>query len=124
MASDRALPPDYPESLWPLTEMVLRHLEAMGCAVPKIDAHEDDDGADFLWGELTPGLDLSAGEYMRIDQHAGRYSVAFGERAYFGGDPTWWEGDNHLEAIPEHAARIAIEFRRQFSHNCAGSIGE
>ncbi|HBO2935104.1 TPA: hypothetical protein L4R50_000098 [Pseudomonas aeruginosa] len=104
--------------------MVLTKLEALGCAPLRIDAHEDEEDADFLWGELTPGLDLSAGEYMRIDQLAGLYSVAFGERNDFGGDPTWWEGDNQLEAIPEHASRVAIEFRRQFSNNCAGSIDE
>lgn len=45
---------------------MLNHLDALSCPVLMIDAHDDDDGADFLWGELTPELDLSAGEYMRI----------------------------------------------------------
>lgn len=115
MNRNRVLPPDRPTGLWPLTELVLNHLDALGCPALMIDAHDDDDGADFLWGELTPELDLSAGEYMRIDQYAGRYSMAFGQRTRFGGDPTWGDGISHLLPTPENAALIATEFCRQFS---------
>ncbi|PBV09237.1 hypothetical protein CJU35_05110 [Pseudomonas aeruginosa] len=83
-------PPDRPTGLWPLTELVLNHLEALCCPVLRIDAHDDDDGADFLWGELTPELELSAGEYMRIDQIGGaiqrglRPACSFRRRPYMG----------------------------------------
>nr|WP_073937513.1 hypothetical protein [Pseudomonas aeruginosa] len=113
-------PPDRPSGLWPFTDMVLNQLEALGSPVLRIDAHDDDDGADFLWGELTPELDLSAGEYMRIDQIGGLYSMAFGQRARFGGDPTWGDSNSHLSPTQEHAVLVATEFCRQFSIPRAG----
>lgn len=111
---------DRPSGLWPFTDMVLNQLEALGCPVLRIDAHDDEDGADFLWGELTPELDLSAGEYMRIDHSAGRYCMTFGQRAHYGGDPTWGDGYTHLLPSPEHALLVATEFCRHFSNAKAG----
>lgn len=121
MNLDRVLPPNRPTGLWLLTEMVLSHLDALGCPVLRIDAHDDEDDADFLWGELTPELELSAGEYMRIDYLAGRYSMTFGQRAHFGGDPTWGAGYSHLLPTTENAALLATEFCRQFSNAKAGN---
>ncbi|WP_157754435.1 hypothetical protein [Pseudomonas putida] len=120
MSRDRVLSTDRPSGLWPFTEMVLNRLDALGCPVLRIDAHDDEDGADFLWGELTPELELSAGEYMRIDQYAGRYSMMFGQRAHFGGDPTWGDGYSHLLPSTEHASLVATEFCRHFSNAKAG----
>lgn len=71
-------------------------------------------------GELTPELDLSAGEYMRIDHSAGRYCMTFGQRAHYGGDPTWGDGYTHLLPSPEHALLVATEFCRHFSNAKAG----
>ena len=50
MSRDRVLSTDRPSGLWPFTDMVLNQLDALGWPVLRIDAHDDEDGADFLWG--------------------------------------------------------------------------
>lgn len=108
-----------PEGLWPFTVMVLDQIELIGNQVLKIEAHEpgDLDGVDFLWGTLTPHLELSEGEYMRIDQEFGEFSTAFGQRGCCGGDPTWGDDLRFLQPTTENVALVAHAFCDYFTQN-------
>lgn len=105
-----------PDGLWPFTEMVLDKIEEAGCPVLKIEAHdpEDPEEPDFLWGELTPHLELSEGEYMRIDQEAGEYCSELGMRGCCGGDPTYG-GYSFLQPTEENASLVAAEYVKYFT---------
>ena len=105
-----------PEGLWPFTELVLDQIELLGCPVLKIEAHdpEDAEDPDFLWGKLTPHLQLSEGEYMKIDQEFERFSSALGMRGCSGGDPTWG-GQLHLQPTVNNAALVAAEYCSYFT---------
>jgi hypothetical protein len=86
------------------------YAEQGGAPLPKIEEHEsgDAEGADFLWYQLTPELDLSEGEYIRISPEAGRYYVSAGMRGCCGGDPTF-DGDFVVDSTPEGANKVALE---------------
>lgn len=102
-----------PNGLWPFTEMVLNAIEQAGGSVPKIEAHDLADESDFIWGELTPELKLTQGEYMIIDHEAGAYYVAFGTRGCCGGDPTF--GQCLLMPTEENATMLAARFKDYFT---------
>lgn len=108
-----------PAGLWPFTVMVLDEIERIGCPVVKIEAHDaaDQEEPDFLWGELTPHLELSEGEYMRIDQEAGEFSTAFGMRGCCGGDPTWGDDLRFLRPTAENAALVARAYCDYFTQH-------
>lgn len=102
--------------LWPFTQLVLEQIELLGGKVLKIEAHdeEDQEDSDFLWGSLTPELQLSEGEYLQVSQEFERFYSAFGLRGCSGGDATW--GDrNHMSPTAENAAVVAVDFMQQFS---------
>lgn len=104
------------EGLWPFTAMVLDQIKLIGNPVQIVEAHDpaDLEEPDLLWGLLTPHLELSIGEYMRIGQEFGEFSVAFGMRGCSGGDPTW--GDlNFLQPTIENAALVAQSYCRYFA---------
>jgi hypothetical protein len=105
------------DGLWPLTEMVLREIELTGFVIPKIEAHDPDDieGSDFIWGELTPHLELSEGEYMTVSHEFGKFCSDFGMRGCCGGDPTLMEGIRFAEPTNENARLIAKEFVEYFT---------
>ncbi|HEK3716911.1 TPA: hypothetical protein SMW50_005808 [Pseudomonas aeruginosa] len=105
-----------PEGLWPFTVMVLDQIELIGCPVFKIEAHDpaEPEEPDFLWGELTPHLELSEGEYLRIDQEAGFFNAEFGMRSCCGGDPTWGE-QRWLKPSAENAALVASAYCHNFA---------
>lgn len=104
-----------PEGLWPFTEMVLDQIERLGFQVLKIDAHsaEDPEEPDLLWGELTPHLDLSDGEYLRIDYDFGAFNAEFGMRGCCGGDPTWGE-HRSLQPSEDNAVLVAKAYCSYF----------
>jgi len=106
-----------PTGLWPFTVMVLDQIELIGCPVLKIDAHEERDleGTDFLWGELTPHLELSEGEFMQIEHEDGLFSTAFGMRGCCGGDPTWGDDLRLLQPTTESAILVARAFCSYFA---------
>lgn len=103
------------EELWPFTQLILDELESMGVSVPRIDIHDfgDVEGSDFLFGEVTPELQLSEGEYMAIDQEQGLYSYTFGTRGCSGGDPTYG-GENYFKPSQEKAKELALIFVKEF----------
>ncbi|CRN66877.1 hypothetical protein PAERUG_P40_Scotland_4_VIM_2_09_12_04104 [Pseudomonas aeruginosa] len=105
-----------PEGLWPFTEMVLDKIERFGCQVLKIEAHSADDPEepDRLWGELTPHLDLSDGEYLLIDYDFGAFNVEFGARGCCGNDETWGEHSN-LQASEDNAVMVAKAYCSYFN---------
>lgn len=105
-----------PDGLWPFTEMVLDEIESTGFVVPRIEAHSasDPEESDFIWGELTPHLELSEGEYLSIDCEAGEYCSQLGMRGCCGGDPTYG-GFNFLEPTRENARKVAAEFISYFT---------
>lgn len=105
-----------PEGLWPFTKMVLDKIEVSGGSVLKIEAHDslDPEEPDFIWGELTPKMELSEGEYLRIDQVAGKYYAEFGTRACYGGDPTFG-GYEFLQPSVENASLVANEYVKYFT---------
>lgn len=106
-----------PEGLWPFTIVVLDQIELIGNRVLKIEAHDqgDMDGVDFLWGELTPHLELSEGEYMRIDQEFGEFSTSFGQRGCCEGDATWGDDLRFLQPTTKSAAVVARAFCDYFT---------
>ncbi|ODR83792.1 hypothetical protein [Shewanella xiamenensis] len=105
------------QNLWPFTEAVIEQLEKMGVKPPRIDEHDigDDEGGDFIFGEVTPHLSLSEGEYLKIDQDQGLYSYSFGTRGCCGGDPTYG-GEIYFEPSEKKAADVAKAFVDYF-HN-------
>ena len=105
-----------PDGLWPITEMILNEIEASGYIVPKIEAHDpcDADGSDFIWGKLTPALELSEGEYMTVSRNFDDFSTNFGIRAIFGGDPTW-DGTHFIKPSKDNAKLIASDFFEYFT---------
>ncbi|WP_185265992.1 hypothetical protein [Halopseudomonas xiamenensis] len=106
-----------PEGLWPFTEMVLDQIELIGSRVLKIEARDalEPEEPDFLWGLLTPRLELSEGEYMTIDHEAGEFSAAIGMRGCSGGDPTFAD-QNFLQPTIENAALVAQLYCNYFTH--------
>ena len=104
-----------PDGLWPFTLMVVKAIEKKGGAPVLIEAHDqaEPEEPDFIWGELTPHLELSDGEYLRIDQEFGEYCACFGTRGCSGGDPTY-EDMNFLAPTAENAGRVAIAFVEHF----------
>jgi len=105
-----------PQGLLPFTEMVLDEIESTGFAIPQIEAHDESDPEepDLIWGELTPHLELSDGEYLRIDCEAGEYCSALGMRGCSGGDPTFG-GYSFLAPTKENAKLVAAEFIKYFT---------
>lgn len=105
-----------PTGLWPFTELVLDHIERMGCPVLKIEAHDraEPEDSDLIWGELTPHLHLSDGEYMLIDHVAQQFSAEFGMRCSCGGDPTYG-GLQFLEPSADNAERVATQYCTYFN---------
>lgn len=102
--------------LWPFALLVLEQIELLGGKVLKIEINDegDQEGSDFLWGSLTPALQLSEGEYLKITQEFGGFDSAFGLRGCSGGDATW--GDRvHMPPTAENAALVAADFIHQFS---------
>jgi len=103
------------EELWPFTQLILEELKSMGVSVPRVDMHDvgDLEGSDFLFGELTPHLQLSEGEYMEIGQEQELYCYTFGTRGSSGGDPTYG-GENYFKPTPEKARELALIFVKEF----------
>lgn len=104
--------------LWPFTQLVLEQIQRLGGKVLKVEAHDEDDqeGSDFLWGSLTPELQLSEGEYLQVSMEFERGYSAFGLRGCSGGDATW--GDrNHMLLTAENAALVAGDYMHHFSRN-------
>ncbi len=97
--------------LWPFTQMVIEELKRRGRVPNRVDGHDvgDNEGGDFLFGELTPHLSLSEGEYMCIDQDVGLMSYQFGAREGCGGDPTYG-GEFLFEPTSEKAVAVAQAF--------------
>lgn len=106
-----------PTGLWPFTEIVLDEIELAGFKVQNIEAHDisDDEGSDFIWGELTPKLALSDGSYMKVSKDFGKYSSDFGTRESYGGDATF-DGIHFVEPTKENAKIMAAEFVEYFSN--------
>lgn len=105
-----------PIGLWPFTHLVLEQIEQRGGKVLKIEAHDegDQEGADFIWGLLTPELQLSEGDYLKISSDFGLFYSEFGQRGCCGGDATWGERF-HLAATDENAVLVAGDYLQQFS---------
>lgn len=99
--------------LWPFTTLVLKHLTALGVTPPRIEVHQDEEGSDFIFGELTPELQLSEGEYIAIDAESGVYSYCFGTRGCSGGDPTYG-GECYFSSTDEKALEVAKIFVEEF----------
>ena len=105
-----------PTGLWPFTGMVIDEIELAGFKVLKVEAHDvsDDEGADFIWGELTPDLELSDGSYMKVTKDFGKYSSDFGTRERCGGDATF-DGIHFVGPTKANARLMAAEFVAYFS---------
>lgn len=105
-----------PNGLFNFTKMVLCEINKSCCLVLKIEAHEPDEdgGADFLWGKLTPHLSLSEGDYMKISEEGDTYCAEFGTRGCCGGDPTFG-GYSFLEPTPENAVMVSNVYSEYFS---------
>lgn len=101
--------------LWTFSRLVLKELDTLGIKPPRIDEHDHDDkdGSDFIFGEVTPQLSLSEGEYMSIDQEQGLYSYTFGTRGCCGGDPTSG-GECYFAPTEDKAKEIALAFKQYF----------
>lgn len=102
--------------LWPVTAMIVQKIRCAGFNIPRLDAHEqgEPEGADFVFGEITPHLELSEGEYMSIDMEMGLFSYTFGTRGCCGGDPTYG-GECYLEVSESNAENVARYFLRYFA---------
>ena len=105
-----------PQGLWPFTELVLEAIEAAGLNPLRIEVHDADDpeGSDFIWGELTPHLSLSEGEYITIDRYGDNYYSELGTRGCCGGDPTFG-GFSNLEPTKPNAKKVADEYVEYFT---------
>jgi hypothetical protein len=102
-------------TLWDFSRLVLQELDELGIKPPRIDEHDngDQDGSDFIFGEITPELSLSEGEYMSIDQEQGLYSYTFGTKGCCGGDPTGG-GESYFEPTAAKAKEVAFSFKEYF----------
>lgn len=111
-----------PEGLWPFTVMVLDQIDLIGSPVLKIEAHDASEleEPDLLWGLLTPHLELSEGQYMRINHEAGKFSAAIGMRGCSGGDPTWGD-QSFLQPTIENAGLVAQSYYRYFANRAKHS---
>jgi len=106
------------ESLWPFTQQVIEEITALKVPIFRIDKHEniDPEGSDFLFGEVTPELQLSEGEYMVIQHEQGLFSYEFGTRGCCGGDPTYG-GDIYFEPTQAKAKELALAFEKYFAED-------
>lgn len=102
-----------PQGLWPFTDMVLGEIERSGFEIPKIEAHDalDPEEPDLIWGELTPHLQLSEGDYLAISLEpiAEEFCSNLGTRVCSGGDPSFG-GYSCLAPTRENAKLVAEEF--------------
>lgn len=107
-----------PQGLWPFTEMVLEEIGRSGFEIPKIEAHDASDleEPDLIWGELTPHLELSEGEYLAISHEpiAEEFYSNLGTRGCSGGDPSFG-GYSCLAPTKENAKLVADEFIEYFT---------
>jgi len=107
---------ELPSGLWSFTEMVIAEIEKLAAKPLKIEVHDPagDEESDFLWGDLTPHLELSEGEYLKIDQIGDECYSEFGTRGCCGGDPTFG-GYSFLQPTKENALLVATEYIEYFT---------
>ena len=97
--------------------MVLDEIERSGFEIPKIEAHDSSDleEPDLIWGELTPHLELSDGEYLAISYEpiAEEFYSNLGTRGCSGGDSSFG-GYSCLAPTADNAKLVSTEFIEYF----------